>query len=311
MNDFKNSPIVHIGYPKTGTTWLIKNYYCKLNNIYFLPSKKVIELFFNHEKLIIDYERIKSQIDIHNVDKERVLICNHGFIGTNHSFGLKTYLTRENALRLKKIFPDCNIVITIRNQVDIIASTYMQYIRVGGTYSIDKFLNPDRFTFLKNTSDFYYTYFEYDEVIKFYKTLFGDDKVFVYLNEDFANDIMTFLKQLNETFNLSLNTADINLNKINRSPGRFILMIMRFRNRFTNKNIDKKNYILHIPGLFWISRILFNQLKKYNLTGKPPSSIKILGKKNYNQICNYYKESNRKLISEHNLKGIQLHNYPL
>lgn len=45
--------------------------------------------------------------------------------------------------RLKTVLPNARIVIFIRNQTEMIASVYKQYVKEGGTHSPRRFLHPE------------------------------------------------------------------------------------------------------------------------------------------------------------------------
>lgn len=51
-------------------------------------------------------------------------------------------LSKEFAERIYSAFPRARIVIVIRNQLDIIAAAYAQYIKQGGTHKPEHFLYP-------------------------------------------------------------------------------------------------------------------------------------------------------------------------
>ena len=59
--------------------------------------------------------------------------------GNPHSGG---YDSKEIANRLVQVFPDAKILIVIREQKDIILSTYKQYIIEGGACTVKRYLHP-------------------------------------------------------------------------------------------------------------------------------------------------------------------------
>ncbi|UCH15518.1 MAG: hypothetical protein JSV22_06025, partial [Bacteroidales bacterium] len=136
-------PIIHIGYPKTATSWLQKEFFPRASNLTVANRKHIFRKIIEPYDFIINYDEIRAWINKNYSGK--VLFSDHGFTGTNHSFGIRNYLIRENAYRLNKIFPEAKIIIFIRNQPDIIASTYLQYLKAGGTYPVSKFLRSKRF----------------------------------------------------------------------------------------------------------------------------------------------------------------------
>ena len=136
----KNQIIIHIGYPKTGTTWLqnslfpkIKNYTC-VERDFILKELILINAFeFNEQKA--------QQVFYNQYGNDKnVIISLEGFVGTTYSSDLNGFYSKEVAIRLKKVFPEAKIMIGIRNQLTIIPSTYLQYIRGGGTHNVKNYL---------------------------------------------------------------------------------------------------------------------------------------------------------------------------
>jgi len=302
-------PIIHIGYPKTATSWLQMEFFPKIKNIMVVNRQEIFRKIIEPEDLIINYAEIREWINRNYGGK--VLLSAHGFIGTNHSFGIRNYLIRENATRLKNIFPEAKIIIFIRNQPDIIASTYLQYLKAGGTYSATKFLKTKRFYKLNDIVFFYYSYFEYHKIIEFYKSMFGKLNIYVYLFEEFLNNPEHFIEILANDFNFIYDKSTIDFSIINKRYRKQLVTLIKIRNLFTEKNIINKHHLIHIPANFELTRNIFGKLNKYKIFGKYPSAIEVLGKSNYDQIYEHYIESNKILIERHNLSKIINYNYPL
>ena len=301
-------PIIHIGYPKTATTWMRNEFYSKLIDYNTIPSQLVYEKLIDFDSAIPEYSEILKYF---NSFAGNFIICNHWFIGTNHNFGYKGYFIREHAQRLHQLFPNAQIVLTIRNQPDIIASTYLQYLTTGGTYSTKRFLQTTRFGKLNDVGLFYYPYFEYHQVIELYQRLFGEKNVHIFLYEDFRTNKQAFLKAFCNKLGLTFPNADINFDKINPRYRRGLVHLIRFKNLFTAKNLINKRYIVHIPYFFEYSRRFFKWLNRFSIFGKYASTSGILGKKRMLAIKEYYKNSNQILIDKYGLEGIKKHGYPL
>ena len=220
-------------------------------------------------------------------------------------------MIRENAYRLNNILPEAKIMIFIRNQPDMIASTYLQYLKAGGTYSVTKFLRTKRFYKLNDIIFFYYSYFEYDKLIEFYESLFGNTNIYLYLFEDFLNNPQKFIEKLANDFNLVYDKGALDYSVINKRYRKHLITLIKIRNLFTEKNIVNKHFLFHIPANFELTRNLFGKLNVYRIFGKHPSALSVLGKKNYNDIYSYYKSSNRVLVEKYNISKINNYNYPL
>ena len=301
-------PVIHIGYPKTATSWLQREFFPKVKNISIIPKNEI----FNHIIDIQDYTPDVNLVRKHfNSYSGKVIISDHGFIGTNHNFGVRNYLTRENGIRLKNIFPESKIIIFIRNQPDIIASTYIQYLKAGGTYSVAKYLKTKRFLKLNDITFFSFTYFEYHRIIDFYISLFGRQNVFVYIFEEFVANPRNFIENFAQDFGFVYNEKEIDYSIRNKRLRKLLIKLIRVRNIFTEKNVINKYYLFHIPGLLEYTRDLFRYINKFKIFGRYPSSKEILGNKIFQKICAHYKESNKILYEKYKLTDIEKYGYPL
>ena len=111
--------------------------------------------------------------------------------GTPHSGG---YDNKELANRIAQVFPEGKVLIIIREQKSIIASTYKQYVRNGGVCSLLHYLYPPR-------SDgriplFNFEYFEYHRLIRYYIDLFGSSNVLVLPYELFKDKPPDFVSKI-------------------------------------------------------------------------------------------------------------------
>ncbi len=298
-----------IGYPKTATSWFKNRYFPFIKNVEFIPSHIFNEHIITPNAYIFDPKEAKDYF--HQNYTNDIIVGSHIIVGTNHHFDLNGYLSKEHANRLKAVFPDARIMLFIRSQPDIIASAYSQYIRGGGTHSVDRYLNKPYIKHLSNLSLFSYTFYEYDKIIEYYYKLFSKEKVHVFLYEDFKRNSKLFCQNLKETFHFDIDIDKINFEYLNRKLRITLFYVTRFLNMFSRGPILNKYYIFHVP--FWFSRYrkMMNVLNNYSFFGSIPTSKRILGRKNYRKIMEYYKSSNARLIKEFGLHEIRKYNYPL
>ncbi len=302
-------PIIHIGLPKTGTTWFQVNYFPFVENAKYLSRGEVHRKIVKANTFEFDANSISDEL---KQNKYKYLILSlEGLSGTVHNFGLNGYLTTEHAKRIKLIFPNAKIILFIRNQIDMIASAYIQYIKGGGTYSIDKYLFHKNFKNLNSLTLFSFKHFEYHNIITLYKNLFGRENVHIFLFEDFLLSNEDFIERFSNRFQFKVNIEELNYLKINQGYRNWIRWIALITNRFTERKMLNKYYIIHIPGWFEFSKKILNYANKYSLFGNHLSPGRILGKNNLDFISEYYKKSNQFLINEHQLTEIQRFNYPL
>lgn len=300
---------VHIGYPKTATSWLQKRLFPFVENTKFVDRRDIIEKIIKPFALHFNSQQTRDYF----ISKygNNLILSLEGLLGNVHNFGLNGYLTKEHANRIHSVFPEAEILIFIRRQPDIIASFYYQYIAGGGNYSLNSFLKHKTKQELNGISLFSYEFFEYHLVLELYNKIFSSDHVHTYLFEEFQEDTKVFVDKFCVNHNFKIAQAEINYQPILERFRIGIKHLFFIANLFTYRRIMNKYYLINIPYWFPAYKLILNRLRKYRIFGPRPSTLKILRKNNYEYIMDYYKESNRKLIDLHGLDRIRRYNYPL
>lgn len=186
---------LHIGYHKTASTWLQQQIFPKHPSIAYwatqrpeyawLPeAARVHDFAFDAQKCQALYKELRTK-----PTPGPVVVSWEGFVGDPFS-GAQTSM--RNAVRLHSIFPDAQILVVIRNQLDMLDSLYRQYIQEGGTCSLERLLNLGP----RNRVYFSMDYLRYDLLIDHYRALFGHQSVHVFLYEDLARSPSEFLDRL-------------------------------------------------------------------------------------------------------------------
>jgi len=104
--------------------------------------------------------------------------------------------------------------------------------------------------------------FEYDKLIDLYISLFGKDKVHIFLYEDFAENPNRFIALFCNTLQLDAPQGQT-LNRLNARYSYIALQIQRFLNRFALGNTPFKQYFINFPSFYKISRSLILAADKY------------------------------------------------
>ena len=293
------SPIIHIGYPKTATTWFQKSIFPNISNFKLIPKETLQKYIVSasegeFEKFIVDYKKL--------LPDNNFILSDEDFI-TNKPEHISPI---EKAKRLQKLFPNAQIILFIRNQPDIIASAYSQHIKAGGT------LNPNQYIETLIQSD-KLSLWKYDKIIEIYQNLFGKSAVNVFLYESINQP--DFLLKFFQQFKFQLKENNISKKLYNKHLCPFVLSITRALNHFTKHQLytkfPPKSYYFHVPLLFLISRINMNFLNTIFCFSKHLSPKKIIGKENIYNIQEYFKLSNKRLINDLNIKEIVTHHYPI
>lgn len=190
-----NSELIHIGYHKTASTWLQENLFDNEESGFkrFISQKDIRDKLILVNGLDFNAEEFKNYYKtLVNEDKFCSVISNERLSGNPHSGG---YDSKEIAERLKACFPNGKVLIVIREQKDMILSTYIQYIRAGGACTIHDYLEPSK----RNQAIiplFNYDYFNYYRLVNFYQKLFNKDSVLVLPFELFKNNPKIFAEKI-------------------------------------------------------------------------------------------------------------------
>ncbi len=297
------STLIHIGYPKTATSWF-KNY--------FYPHIKNTNTIYA-DNIVYDLEGDNKEIEIIKnnsiSNKEHTIIVSHKFSGLVDFRWEDGKYRKYFAPQLKKSFPDANIIVFLRGQTDFLASSYSSYLTHGGTYTFRKLYKIGQLT---NGQMFALEYLDYNKLIDQYIELFGADNVHIFLYEDFLADKQGFLQQYKKQFNFEINTSNISLKKYNTKLRKGFAAFLRFSNMFSKKGVKPKKYIFNVPFLFaWLNSKSAIKINKYKIWGGFLDNFKILGADLISEINEYYKVSNNKLLKYKACQSIKKYEYPL
>lgn len=177
----------HVGYHKTATSWMQNRLFTAGNG--YLPLADHQEIFDHivhphglhfdpapFKALVAERMRDMPEGAAPIVSSE--IMSGHPFQGGHES---EVY-----AERIAQIAPDARILISIRAQMKIIPSVYMQYLRRGGVMSHKQFYaGADTFGYFGFTP----RHFEYDLLVAHYQKLFGADRVHVLTQESIKADM--------------------------------------------------------------------------------------------------------------------------
>lgn len=165
--------VVHIGYPKTGTTFLQRHVFPQLADYAFFGVEASGPLFtplMHHDDTIFDGAALERRIDEVCRGCDNVLFSYEPLTGLEYRTGfVNRTLIAKRLLRLG--FE--RVIITIRNQFDVLESTYKQYVQSGGVLKLDRYL-----TFNESETRYLYPqYFDYFSIHRLYAEIFGGSNV--------------------------------------------------------------------------------------------------------------------------------------
>ena len=248
--------IIHIGYPKTGTSFLQKKYFKLLSergllNFVTDGSNLMEECseIENRNELTFDAASVRIAFDPFLVDDKVNIISRESFTGSDF---YKYVNTATIGRKLKRIFPEAKVLITLRNQADIATSLYSQYVHEGGILSFDKFFafNTKRGQFLQpnfhlDNHQFDIESLNYLKFIEFYKELWRGENMKVVLYETMKRDILFYLLDLNEFLGVMLSEeqlyeilGELDQIYVNQSYTKNQLIFARIVNRFFKSHFN-------------------------------------------------------------------------
>lgn len=240
MADENKPPVlVHIGFHKTGSTFLQNNLFFRNDQGFASPwtvnSGEAIE------HLVLTHPCRFDAAKIRHLFWEAVAKMNgEGMIPTISHEDLsghpvkQKYYEFEVAERIHAVFPDAKVFIVVREQKSIIRSFYNQHVKQGGEFGIQYFLGDETTRRPGFSPLFRLDHLEYDLLVERYIEHFGAESVLVLPQEILARDQQLFLRKLYdfvghpaavETFsnqaNVSLKAATVELRRmLNAFPGK-------------------------------------------------------------------------------------------
>jgi hypothetical protein len=231
--------IVHIGYHKTATTWFQERYYPLVKNATYITRRQAKQAFLNVSAFNFDPRHAREILGTN----EPMLICEENLCGDYENAGLLGCLSKDVAYRIRNTLPEAQIVIFIRNQPDMIAATYLQYLRRGGTASVNHFLFPYRHQRRFSRKHFkkpmfLFDHFDYLNLIHHYQDIFGKPSVHVFPYEAFSRNPSDFIAGYGHRFELDVDFERIDFRPKNRSYRGGTVHVARLLNYISASDAD-------------------------------------------------------------------------
>jgi len=226
-------PVVHIGYHKTGTTWLQRQMFASAELGYrrIRFTQDDVDLYRVHD---FDFDaarcRAEMQQKLERCERDGLIpvISMMRLSGNPHAGG---YDSRTLADRIAAVFPAARILVVIREQRSMILSTYAQYVKMGGPCSLASYLlTPDD----SRRPGFRFEQFRYDPLIAHYQRLFGRERVLVSAYERFREEPQAFAETVAAFCGGKAPPPQAEAAVLNRSLGPLALALLRWLNPFVN-----------------------------------------------------------------------------
>lgn len=190
--------LLHVGYHKTGTTWLQAFLFNDAQAGFVQPwdrgdiiERLVLENAFRFDAAAAR-AHFQTAIDRAHADA-RIPVCSaERLSGNPHSGG---HDAAQTAQRLRDTFPEARVLIVMREQRSMILSAYRQYVRVGGAQSLRRYLHPPALG-RPRIPQFRWDYLEYDLLVGRYRDLFGAQNVLALPFETLKKDADAFAQRI-------------------------------------------------------------------------------------------------------------------
>lgn len=245
---------LHIGMEKTGTTFLQFKIFPYLENISFHGIRNSKSPLYNELIDISDNDLDKESIDhikttITKVaSAEKNLLSHESLSGNFTRFKPKPFSSIMDDLVSLLSDYDTKIILCIRNQNEMLSSSYCQYISEGGTKDYIDYLKDIDLDRLKYS-------LLIDEMIH----RFGKDNLHLCQYEDFREDKKKFLRNM-----LGFMGEDkiplYSDKKINSSLGKEQLGLYRIYNRYQRSIHNPDGIIPQLPILWYNKKSLVRRL---------------------------------------------------
>lgn len=240
--------LIHIGYHKTATTWFQAELFTAASSIFAPLSRSgsyqstlAMDFFqgrdgyllspFNDNRETIEAE-LRELALVRDAASGKIPVISHERLSGNpHASGFDASVI---ARRLAGFFPKARIFIVIREQTQAILSSYFQFLKGGGTQSLDSYLNTGYDGKLPGFSPHH---FDYHALIAEYTRLFGADRVQVLPYEMFVNDPDVFFDRFGEFVGHKFDVEGLPLaRRVHERDRVYLAYRLRWFNRFLTRS---------------------------------------------------------------------------
>lgn len=304
-----NNTIIHIGMPRTATTFFQQNVFPLLSNYtsYGLKTAHFNDVF-NQLQFADDTFYSKAKVLDFTKDwrGKNIVISNENFVG--QSYFLNHINRSIVAKRLSEVFPDAKILLVLRNQIDLLASLYSISLQWRETKHIDDFIwqpkkDKDMGSEAGPAKLYYNTYGDYENIegydylplIALYKKHFKHVEIVLY--EDFIKNTELFSSKLDAFFEveeLTFQALFQNKNSLNEGVDSAQAKKLRGLNKY-------HDVASHSPLL---NRI-YVKLKRNILKKKRSDEKPYFSEQKTIELKNYFGPLNKKLVQQYPEIGIQ------
>lgn len=311
---------VHVGYQKTGSTWLQLMLFPHVPDAEFLgkrhPSSapwvlKLRDLLLNQPSLKFSADHLRQLLaeNLAGVAPAKLRIFSDEALVGNWRQGSPD--AKRNADRIRAVFGQAKILMVIRSQPKILESIYKTFLNWGGLLTFETFLKGESFAQVPFNLD----HVEYASVAEYYVSLFGAPNVRIIPQELLAADSQRFADEICEF--LAIQRLPLNQNRRKPANTSFTARYCRYKRLVNFVTRSKFNPDAFFPNYKDVRHPL-GRLLHPEASAKALASLEeklgggrtLMTEKLEPAICDYYRESNQRLqrLVSHDLAH---YGYPL
>lgn len=296
--------VIHIGFPKTGTTTLQKHLFSRHSQVHYLGKPYASEEITGHilnlvmeESLTYDGSFLGAYLE-GEIEKgirggKKVLVFSDELL-------VSASKTRDKgvvAARLKELFQGGKIIVTLRNQYEMLKSAYINGGRLlknvpsrykGRAIGFDEWLEMS----FERPGRSYIGNIRYIDTLDYYVGLFGRENVCVLLFEEFLARKEDYIKKLGDFMGIDTGEALQWLGEKHENK-RLLQSQVDFELMSTRLGVGGNRRVLS-----GVLRRLYFLGKKGKKDGTAAVSIPVAWKE---KIHDYYKEGNGEIIKRYGL----------
>jgi hypothetical protein len=216
------SPLIHIGYHKTGTKWLEHRLFHPDHATFYMTQemREWCDRFaldnpfeFDVGALHTEYAAMTPSA---NLRGRQPVLQMERLSGHPHSGGFDS---RAIADRLHAVFPTARVLIVVREQVEMIVSCYKQGVDVALGVPLESYIHPPRVG-NRLVPAFELRHFAYHHLVAYYQRQFGRERVLVLPFELLKLDAPRFVAAIAELVGREA-PADCDARPVHESLGGF------------------------------------------------------------------------------------------
>lgn len=189
-------PLVHIGYVKTGSTYLqqfiLDNQKAGLMQVAERGrlTLDLIQPYIPYYDVEVVKSHVQPRMEAARAASLTPVITHERLSGNPISGGYDATILAD---RLFELFPYARVLVIVREQVSMMESIYNEYVNGGGACSLWYFISPPEGAKLPL---FDLRFLEFHRLIGYYRKLFGPENVLVLPFEFFQVDALGFCSRI-------------------------------------------------------------------------------------------------------------------